>query len=382
MSSVVYLGGIPYHWDLDTIKSVVYGSGRIVDVRCMMDHPGKNKGFCFVEYQTPAEAEKAVDILARIHIQGNNRTLRAELSKEGLRFGTVTKLKDELILDRSHFPPNVTLPPEMTTNPNVMGNSAMNGGGGMPDNGLGGLDPSMLQQLSEWSQNPEIANIIQQLSNNGMNIQQIYQMLQQSINKPPQEQRPTNFNQPISGTNMEGGADVVPEYLLRASDLLELNTAVPFRADSVISENCSKLTPPVFVQLIANLKNALNKNASLEDTKNLLQKSPDSVTNIAQALLLMGLIDESVIQYITTKQQQQQQSISPPPAQIPTPVLPTVTIPPQFQGLQQHTVEKLSQLTPQEAEMVAQVLQFAPSYIQTLPPDQRQVAEQIRAQYL
>ena len=78
-SCVLYVGAIPYNWDVEVIKSVVSGSGPIVDVRCMMDNASKNKGFCFVEYLSPLDALNALTILSKLKIEGRKK-LRIELS--------------------------------------------------------------------------------------------------------------------------------------------------------------------------------------------------------------------------------------------------------------------------------------------------------------
>ncbi|GME95195.1 unnamed protein product [[Candida] boidinii] len=113
-SCVLYLGTIPYNWDVEIIKSVVCGSGPVVDVRCMMDNASKNKGFCFVEYATPLDAQRALRLLSQIKIEGRKK-LRIEISKEGLRNPT-PGAKPELQLNRNYLPSNVILPPEMLMN--------------------------------------------------------------------------------------------------------------------------------------------------------------------------------------------------------------------------------------------------------------------------
>lgn len=81
------MGNIPYDWDESTVESVVCGSGNIVDVRLGFDHVGKNKGFCFVEYKTVQDAQRALPLLQQVVIyqNGRNKKLRVELSKEGYK---------------------------------------------------------------------------------------------------------------------------------------------------------------------------------------------------------------------------------------------------------------------------------------------------------
>ena len=73
-SNILYVGNIPYDWDESTVESVVCGSGNIVDVRLGFDHVGKNKGFCFVEYKTVQDAQRALPLLQQVVIYQNDET--------------------------------------------------------------------------------------------------------------------------------------------------------------------------------------------------------------------------------------------------------------------------------------------------------------------
>lgn len=42
-SNILYVGLVPYEWDEETVKSVVCGSGNIVDVRLQYDFQGKTE---------------------------------------------------------------------------------------------------------------------------------------------------------------------------------------------------------------------------------------------------------------------------------------------------------------------------------------------------
>ncbi|KAH3667929.1 hypothetical protein WICMUC_005142 [Wickerhamomyces mucosus] len=109
-SCVIYLGNIPKDWNDDIISSVVKGSGKIVDIRARIDPSGRTKNFCFIEYLEPFEAQRAMRLLSEIRV-GENRKLRVELSKEGLRASNSTR--NILQLQRNHLPYYVKLPLEM-----------------------------------------------------------------------------------------------------------------------------------------------------------------------------------------------------------------------------------------------------------------------------
>jgi len=44
-------------------------AGRIYEMRLMMDFSGSNRGYCFVQYYTPQEAERAVMMLNHFEIR-------------------------------------------------------------------------------------------------------------------------------------------------------------------------------------------------------------------------------------------------------------------------------------------------------------------------
>lgn len=215
-SCVLYLGTIPYNWDVEIIKSVVCGSGPVVDVRCMMDNASKNKGFCFVEYATPLDAQRALRLLSQIKIEGRKK-LRIEISKEGLRNPT-PGAKPELQLNRNYLPSNVILPPEMLmNNPQSQQQQQQQQ---LPiqqqqqqqfiQRSLMNQNPQSQQQqqqqpqfnnpndlIAAVSSSPQLQQIVTQLISNGMDINQITTVIQQftsnnGVKNPlqPQQQQP------------------------------------------------------------------------------------------------------------------------------------------------------------------------------------------------
>lgn len=230
-SCVLYLGTIPYNWDVEIIKSVVCGSGPVVDVRCMMDNASKNKGFCFVEYATPLDAQRALRLLSQIKIEGRKK-LRIEISKEGLRNPT-PGAKPELQLNRNYLPSNVILPPEMLmNNPQPQPQQNQQPQQQQPQQQLPiqqqqqqqfiqrsllNQNPQSQQQQPQFnspndliaavSSSPQLQQIVTQLISNGMDINQITTVIQQftsnnGVKNPLQPQpQPPQQQQQFMGNN-------------------------------------------------------------------------------------------------------------------------------------------------------------------------------------
>ena len=180
-SCVLYVGAIPYNWDVEVIKAVVCGSGPIVDVRCMMDNASKNKGFCFVEYLSPLDALNALTTLSKLKIEGRKK-LRIELSKEGLR-NSVHLSKPVLRLNRLLLPANVVLPAEMKE-------SVVGLGLDQPDDAADGTVISTKDQDMELDEdvrslkqsvlnNTDIRTMVSQMLANGMDLHQIASLITQ-----------------------------------------------------------------------------------------------------------------------------------------------------------------------------------------------------------
>ncbi|RLV86511.1 Protein PTI1 [Meyerozyma sp. JA9] len=234
-STILFVGSIPFDWDESTLKSVVAGSGNIVDVRLGFDFAGKNKGYGFVEYQNAQEAQKGLGLLSQIMIyqpNGQPKRLRVELSKEGLRSGS-NQEKAPLPLDRSRLPNNVQLPPDMLFNANHT----------PPPTSQNSLPPSLPQAPSAS----------------------------------------------FTGSPM-------PPHLLSANSTLPPfpNGVSPFEIPDKISDTLSKIPPAQLIELISNLKTILT-GPNAARAADVFQLSPHLASSAAQALLLMGFIDSDVI---------------------------------------------------------------------------------------
>mmetsp|Transcript_480 Transcript_480/g.546 ORF Transcript_480/g.546 Transcript_480/m.546 type:complete len:392 (-) Transcript_480:178-1353(-) len=380
-STVLYVGQLPYEWDENIIKSVVCGSGNVVDVRLGFDYAGKNKGFCFVEYQTPQDTQKGLQLLSQIKLlnnqpnqKGQYKKLRIELSKEGLRSNAPSDYKPILTLDRKYLPNTVQLPPEMLYN-----------GPPVPANN-GNLTPtsSFTPPMNQFQ--PQLA--------------------------PPQLQN-NQFN--------NAGSQMLSNYLSTSQGLPQPPN-LPFAIPDKINETLSQIPPAQLIELISNLKSILsgpNANRAVD----VFQLSPQLATAAAQALLLMGFIDADVISESMkstsntgASQQQPMQTPMQNPMQNPMhnqmhmpqiPQQPSLSQTPNVQQmsnpygqLQQQTllpptpqtsrwphlppqaVAKLSSMAPDQADLIAQVLSLPVDQIRSLPPDKQIMVTNLRAQYL
>lgn len=287
VTAVLYMGQIPYDWDEPIISLVVCGSGKVVEVRVGLDYAGKNKGFCFVEYQTPQDAQFAIPLLSMIKLilpanQGQQpivKKLRIDLLKEPfMRNGVMPVLKPLLQSDRSRLPPYVQIPPEMLA---------------------GAIAPP--QQI--MTMDPEIA------SN-------------------------------IAATAL-GPASSMPLRLTSAAQALPQSVPQSLNVSDNINASLSKVPPPHLIQLVAQLKNIVSGPDPAQAAE-LLRSTPQLATTAAQALLLMGLVDTEVIQ-------ESMKTPAPAPAPAPAPVaalsVHSAPPPPQQFNNQQHHMAAPSQIS-------------------------------------
>jgi cleavage stimulation factor subunit 2 len=369
-SAVLYVGSIPFDWDEAIVKSVVAGSGNITDVRLGYDYAGKNKGFCFIEYQTPQWAQQATILLNQVKlVYPNNqiKKLRIESSKESLKSTNGVEIKQVLSLDRSRLPPYVQLPPQMLAAVplsaeaiNSPGPSHYNGGGSLPD-----FPNNTMNNVSTTNSN-------------------------------------TNFN--FNSSN-----DQMSQKLTLASRSLPQPNSLPFDIPDNINTSLSQLPPPQLIELIANLKNMVN-GPDANRVYDVFQMSPNLATTAAQALLLMGFIDGDVIsesmkapgqapppppvlQPYTKPYPQQPMGHPPVPQQSfqsnyqnnynqPPPPPPPPPVQSKWPNLPPSTQQKLMAMPSDQAELIVQVLNLPPDQIRSLPPDKQSMVEGIRSQYL
>ncbi|GEQ71754.1 hypothetical protein JCM33374_g5440 [Metschnikowia sp. JCM 33374] len=259
VSSVIYIGSIPFEWNEENLKAVVCGLGNVLDVRLGFDHIGKNKGFAFVEFETPQQAVNAVQLLSKVQIvapgSGQVRRFRTDLSKEPYRPGS-NESKPIIPLNPDRLPMGVQFPPEVVAkHPQLSWASqakypAFAGVEGMPNT----------------MSNPTVSHT-----------------------PPPGNMSNLGVAVPHSGSNS------IPEEWLKATHTLPLPNKLPFATSDKINETLSQIPPPQLIELIANLKNISNSADSARAAE-VFRISPHLAASATQALLLMGFIDEEVIQ--------------------------------------------------------------------------------------
>ncbi|CAL8114242.1 unnamed protein product [Orchesella dallaii] len=94
--SEVFVGKLPRHCYEPDLVPVFEKVGRIYELRLMMDFSGTNRGYCFVLYFTPAEAERAVKELNNYQIQpGKHIGVVKSVDNCRLFLGCIRKDKDE-----------------------------------------------------------------------------------------------------------------------------------------------------------------------------------------------------------------------------------------------------------------------------------------------
>lgn len=414
-SSILYIGLIPFEWSEQNLQAVVSGTAKVLDVRLGFDHVGKNKGFAFVEFENPQEAQKAANLISQIRINfpdgRPSKRLRIELSKEGFRTGNSPN-KQVLPFISSNLPPYVELPP---------GVQGRGGGPQLPA-------PPRLPPVPGMPQRPPIPQLASQ-SSTGPRLPSVPGS-NGGDSTPAPAPAPT-----MNHTN--GG--FLPESLLRASSVLTTPSKIPLETPDSINETLSLIPPAQLIELIANLKNLLSMNNAARAAE-VFQLSPNLAAAAAQALLLMGFVDEAVIQETMKsasstpqpqqpapsyqqappnyQQQQQQQpyqqnyqnnynqqpqgyssynqppglALLPPPPPRPQQYQQQPPRPPQQQQQQQpgsewshlplSTQMKLGALPPEEATVIARVLSLPQDQINALAPDQQSMVASIKQQYL
>lgn len=357
-STVLYVGLIPFEWDENNVRSVVCWSGSVMDVRMGYDYAGKNKGYCFVEYRTPEDAARGVRLLGQVQVtSGSNRKrLRAELSKEGLKSGGPAGLKLVIQPNTAYMPSNVQLPPEM------MSNIGMGQGPPMPNMPNMPMPNMPMQNMPNLPMNPRMNNMNNM---NNMNQNPMGQMGQ-----GPMGPGPANGNQGVGSRN------------------LPQPPTLPFTTPDKISENLSQIPPAQLIELISNLKSVLS-GPNANRAPDVFQLSPHLATSAAQALLLMGFIDNEVIKdamsapQLETTPQMGHQNMNYNQQNMPLPNT-NATPPPgsKWPFLPVSTQQKLAVMAPDQADLIAQVLTIPQEQIPSLEPDKQAMVSQLRAQYL
>ncbi len=81
--SRLFVGNLAYQTLEDDLQEYFSQAGVVTSVALMLDKfTGKSRGFAFVEFSTPAEAIKAVEMFHNKEFQGRNLTVNIARPKE------------------------------------------------------------------------------------------------------------------------------------------------------------------------------------------------------------------------------------------------------------------------------------------------------------
>ncbi len=76
MATKLYVGGIPYNTQEDSLKEYFSQAGNVVSAVIIMDKmSGRSKGFGFVEMETKEEADKAIEMFNDKEFEGRKLTV-------------------------------------------------------------------------------------------------------------------------------------------------------------------------------------------------------------------------------------------------------------------------------------------------------------------
>ncbi len=80
MDNKLYVGNLPFNTTEEDLRTMFSQAGTVVSVSLIKDRDtGRSRGFAFVEFNTQAEAEKAVSLFNNTPL--DNRTLKVNLAR-------------------------------------------------------------------------------------------------------------------------------------------------------------------------------------------------------------------------------------------------------------------------------------------------------------
>ena len=81
--SKLFVGNLAYQTKENDLQDYFSQAGSVASVNLMLDKiTGKSRGFAFVEFATPAEAAKAIEMFHRKEFQGRSLTVNVARPKE------------------------------------------------------------------------------------------------------------------------------------------------------------------------------------------------------------------------------------------------------------------------------------------------------------
>ena len=86
MPAKLYVGNLPYTVDDEELRKLFSKYGAILEVNIIRDqYSGQSKGFAFVQYATPAEAQKALELDGQELSGRKIKVSEAKPPREGFR---------------------------------------------------------------------------------------------------------------------------------------------------------------------------------------------------------------------------------------------------------------------------------------------------------
>ncbi|MEK7136496.1 MAG: RNA-binding protein [Patescibacteria group bacterium] len=83
MAKKLYVGGLPYSTTDNELKEIFSQAGVVSDASIIMDRmTGRSKGFGFVEFESDADADKAIDMWNGKDFGGRNLTVNEARPRE------------------------------------------------------------------------------------------------------------------------------------------------------------------------------------------------------------------------------------------------------------------------------------------------------------
>ena len=83
MSTTVFVGNLSFNTTENDLQDAFAAHGQVVEATLMMDRmTGRSRGFAFVTYSTPEEAQKAIEAMNGAQIDGRALTVNIARPKE------------------------------------------------------------------------------------------------------------------------------------------------------------------------------------------------------------------------------------------------------------------------------------------------------------
>lgn len=83
MSTKLFVGNISFNTTENDLHDAFAAHGQVVEANLMMDRTtGRSRGFAFVTYATPEEAQKAIDAMHGHQLDGRSLTVNIARPKE------------------------------------------------------------------------------------------------------------------------------------------------------------------------------------------------------------------------------------------------------------------------------------------------------------